>query len=51
LNDPTNIGGDRARIQILRADTGWQPPIAGAKTDAACAIIDLVEELAIRRKG
>ena len=49
LNGPGNIGGDRARIEILQVGGDWSPLLAGTKAQLAVAILDLVEELA--KKG
>ncbi len=45
LNGIENVGGDSADVQILRADTGWSPPMAGTKVQIAAALVDLVEDL------
>lgn len=46
LNSPPNIGGDRAEVEILRADSGWGGPFSGSKTEVAAAVVAMVEELA-----
>ncbi len=46
LNGISNVAGDDAEIEILRADSGWSPPKAGSKETLAGTIVDLVESLA-----
>jgi len=46
LNGIGNVGGDRAEIQLLRADSGWLPARRGTKAELAAVIVDLVEDLA-----
>ncbi len=48
LNTIDNVAGDRAEIQILRADTGWDTPIAGTKSELAVVLADLVDDLLSR---
>ncbi len=45
LNGPGNVGSDTAQVEILRADTGWSPPISGSKARIAVAVVDLIETL------
>lgn len=45
LNEPGNIGSDRATIEILVADHGWRPPVSGTKLELARIVIQLVEGL------
>ena len=45
LNGIENVAGESAKIEILRADTGWSKPVSGTKTELAPIILDLVEEL------
>jgi len=51
LNGPGNIAGDTAVVEILRADSGWSPPIRGTKYAIAKKIITLVEQLAHARNA
>lgn len=48
LNGIDNVAADAAEIEILRADTGWAPPVSGTKIELAPVVIDLVEALATR---
>jgi len=48
LNGPTNVGGDRASVEIFRKASGWEPPVAGSKTHIAKLVVDLVQLLAMR---
>lgn len=48
LNGIENVGGERARIEVLRADGSWQRPIDGTKEAIAATIVDLVEKLVAR---
>lgn len=43
LNEPGNIGSDRATIEILIADYGWRPPVSGTKLELARVVVQLVE--------
>jgi len=45
LNGIGNVGGDKAEIQVLRADRGWSPAISGTKRRIASTLVDMVEEL------
>jgi len=45
LNRPRTIGADEAKVEVLRADAGWQPEIRGPKADVASRIILLVQQL------
>jgi phosphopantothenoylcysteine decarboxylase/phosphopantothenate--cysteine ligase len=56
LNGPENIGGDRARVQVLAAGPGqrWQVWPAGPKSAVAARLIRLIERLSAaraRRRG
>ncbi len=45
LNGIDNVGGDRATIEILRADAGWSPPESGTKVQLARRVVRLAEQL------
>ena len=45
LNGIGNVGADTASVEILRADTGWAPPVTGTKPQIAGAVVDLAESL------
>ncbi len=42
LNRTDVLGSDDAEIEILRADTGWSPPVSGSKRELAGVIVDLI---------
>lgn len=46
LNHVDTLGASSARVEILRADTGWLRPQAGSKARIAKAVVDLLEALA-----
>lgn len=48
LNGIDNVASDNAKIEILRADTGWSKPISGTKLQLASKVIYLVEKLSAR---
>ncbi len=50
LNGIGNVASDMAEIEILRAQSGWSPPVQGTKSRLAVPIVDLVEEL-VRRNA
>lgn len=49
LNRAETAGAEDAEIEILRADTGWSPPVRGRKEEAAVVIVTLTESLAAGR--
>ena len=49
LNEPGNIGSDRATIEILIADQGWGPPVSGTKLELARVVVQFVEGLVSNR--
>lgn len=51
LNGIENVGGERACIEVLRADGSWQRPIDGTKEAIAATIVDLVETLVTHAAG
>ena len=48
LNEPGNIGSDKATIEILIADHGWRRPVSGTKLELARVVLQLVEGLVSR---
>ncbi len=50
LNGLGNVGSDSAEVEILRADTGWSPPLSGTKGQIAAAVLDLLESLFAARR-
>jgi len=49
LNGIENVGADEAVVEILRADTGWTPPLRGSKTSVAAKVVALTEQLVHQR--
>ncbi len=45
LNGIGNVGGDSARIEILRAGSAWGASISGSKAKLASVVVDLLETL------
>jgi len=49
LNAPGNVAADSAEVEILDVDRGWLPLIRGSKQAVAASVVDLVENLLVRR--
>ena len=49
LNHVRTLGSESARVELLRADTGWSRPLRGGKSRIAGAVVDLVESLTAQR--
>ena len=49
LNHVATVGSESARVEVLRADTGWSRPLRGPKARIAEAVVDLVESLTAHR--
>ena len=43
LNGIANVGGDRAEVEILDAESGWSGPIAGTKSKIGRMVVELAE--------
>ena len=48
LNGPSNVGGDRAAVQIFHKATGWSAQVVGSKARIAKLVVGLVEQLVVR---